>query len=329
MLDRPDFEKKQMIFFYPNEGDILSFQNDNLVIKDGDGRTRLQVTCYRIFILFVIGDVSITTGLLKRASKFGFSICFMNRYMKIYKFVGARMEGNTILRKHQYEYSGNEIAIHLIRNKIQNQRNALQQIRRKNELTKEAIGKLDGYIEKLSSNDMERETLLGIEGSASRVYFPRMFENTKWIGRKPRIKPDYVNASLDIGYTILFNLMDALVNVYGFDEYYGVLHTCFYMRKSLICDLMEPFRPIVDYATRKGINLKQIKKEDFKVINGKYTLEWKQSASYSRLYLSELMKYKNEIFMFVQSYYRAFMKQKDIKDFPCFEYKGADANGID
>lgn len=128
-------------------------------------------------------------------------------------------------------------------------------LRNKNELLLEAIEILDGHIEKLKELQPDLNKIMGIEGSAARTYFPQMFNNVKWKGRKARIKCDYINASLDIGYTILFNLIDALLNVYGFDEYYGVFHRCFYMRKSLVCDLQEPFRPIIDYATRKAVNL--------------------------------------------------------------------------
>jgi CRISPR-associated protein Cas1 len=132
-------------------------------------------------------------------------------------------------------------------------------IRNKNELLQDAIRLLDEHIEKLKSQQLGLNQIMGLEGSAARTYFSQMFNMVVWNGRKARIKPDYINASLDIGYTILFNVIDALLNVYGFDEYYGVLHRCFYMRKSLVCDLQEPFRPIIDYATRKAVNLKQIK----------------------------------------------------------------------
>ena len=322
MLERTDFIKKQIIFYFPAEGDKLSFKNDNVLITDKDGKVKGQTTCYRLFILFVVGDTSITTGLIKRAKKFGFSICFMNQSFKINNFLGSRMEGNTLLRKRQYAYSGMGLGQHIIYNKVLNQREALNMIRVKDELIKAAIEKLDGYLFNLQTQIYERESLLGLEGSASRVYFAQMFNNAKWIGRKPRIKPDIINASLDIGYTVLFNLIDALVNVYGFDEYYGVLHTCFYMRKSLICDLMEPFRPIVDYATRKAIALKQIKMEDFTVKNARYLLGWKQSAIYTKIYLTALLVYKNEIFIYIRDYYRAFMKNLDEKDFPMFYYNG-------
>lgn len=93
---------------------------------------------------------------------------------------------------------------------------------------------------RLLDNELDYLEIMGIEGNAARVYFPRIFDNVNWNGRKPRVKNDYVNVTLDIGYTMLFNLVDAILQIYGFDTYYGVFHRCFYMRKSLVCDIMEP-----------------------------------------------------------------------------------------
>jgi CRISPR-associated protein Cas1 len=319
MIDQGDFEKKQILFYFPANGDKMSFRNDNMLITDGDGKVKYQSTCYRIFLVFVAGDTMITTGLLQRANKFGFSICLMNRNLKVYRFIPARMEGNTVLRKTQYQYIEYHLARVIVANKILNQRTALNKIRGKTPEMKEAISKLDEHILKLKDDKLGLNEIMGIEGSAARCYFPQIFSNVMWRGRKPRVKSDYVNACLDIGYTLLFNIIDGLVNVYGFDEYYGVLHRCFYMRKSLVCDLMEPFRAIVDCIVRKAINLEQFRKEDFQVYNGKYQLDWKKSGKYTQVFLEGILQYKVDIFIYIQGYYRAFMKHKPAEEFPVFQ----------
>ena len=94
------------------------------------------------------------------------------------------------------------------------------------------------------------------------------------------------------------------------------------MRKSLVCDLMEPLRPIIDYALRKAINLNQIKESDFKVYNKRYVLEWKNSPYYTQIFLDAILAYKQELFIYIQGYYRAFMKQKNVEEFPVIFYKG-------
>lgn len=77
MLNANDFNKKQIIFLIPKDGDKLTFSNDNIVVKDKNGKIKYQSTCYRLFMLCIVGNVSITSGLIQRSKKFGFSICLM------------------------------------------------------------------------------------------------------------------------------------------------------------------------------------------------------------------------------------------------------------
>ena len=72
-----------------------------------------------------------------------------------------------------------KIDIYNMDNKTQNQRKALMKLRNKTELTKESVQTLDGYLGKLRQEKLGLNSILGIEGSAARVYFPQMFDNTK------------------------------------------------------------------------------------------------------------------------------------------------------
>ena len=92
-------------------------------------------------------------------------------------------------------------------------------------------------------------------------------------------------------HTMLFNIVDAILQVYGFDTYYGVFHKCFYMRKSLVCDLMEPIRPVVDYQVRKSINLGQCKENDFEVINNRWCLKYKSNPQYIQFLMNAILEY--------------------------------------
>ena len=113
------------------------------------------------------------------------------------------------------------------------------------------------------------------------------------------------------------------MDLFGFDVYCGVLHKEFYMRKSLVCDLMEPFRPIIDTQIRKSINLKQFSESDFNFRNGAYVLNWDFNKKYVSILLDAILKYKTEIFTFIQSYYRNFMKGKSAEEFTCFSWRVA------
>lgn len=315
MLSGTDFKKKQIIFIFTNQGDKLSFSNDNVIVKDKEGTIKHQSTCYRLFMLCVVGDISITSGLIKRSKKFQFSICLMTPTLKLYEVIGARMEGNTLLRMRQYEYNEVDIGKKIEENKISNQIRALKKTRTNNQYIQEGIQMLEDMQDRLNKSDDYLE-IMGIEGNAARVYFPRIFDNVHWGGRKPRIKNDYVNVSLDIGYTMLFNIVDAILQVYGFDTYYGVFHKCYYMRKSLVCDLMEPMRPIIDYAVRKAINLGQCKEEHFEKMGTRWALQWKYNPQYIKFLMEAILDYKVDIFLYIQNYYRFFMKRKSVEEIP-------------
>lgn len=317
MLNANDFKKKQIVFLFTNEGDKLSFLNDNIIVKNKEGGIKYQSTCYRLFMICVVGNISITSGLIQRSKKFGFSICLMTTTFKVYEILGARMEGNTLLRKHQYEYTENDIGRKIEQNKIKNQSQILKNIRGKNQIMKEGIELLDKMVVQLEQQ-LEYLEVMGIEGNAARVYFSRVFDNVDWKGRKPRIKNDYVNVTLDIGYTMLFNIVDAILQVYGFDTYYGVFHKCFYMRKSLVCDLMEPIRPVVDYQVRKSINLGQCKENDLEVVNNRWCLKYKSNPQYIQFLMNAILEYKDDIFLYIQQYYRFFMKRKSVSEIPVF-----------
>lgn len=320
MFTSHDFSKKQIVFVLFNEGEKMAFSNDNLVIKDAEGKIKFQCSCFRLFIVFAVGHTSITTPLIQKAQKFGFFIVLVTTGFRLYSLIGAEKDGNTLLHKKQYAYEGLGIAKVITTNKMQNQKEELNSVRDKSDAVKEAILSIDEYIKKVPNANTLNE-LMGLEGLASRAYFRNHFNNILWQGRQPRIKRDYVNSVLDIGYTLLFTFMDALLLSFGFDTYCGVMHRQFYMRKSLVCDMVEPFRPLIDHEVKKAINLKQIKEEHFLEINHQYRLKWEKSADYVRILMKPLIENKESIFVYVKSYYRAFMKDLPPEEFPTFEMR--------
>lgn len=320
MLTLPDFEQKQIIFALISNGDRLSFKNDNIIIKDSEGKIKHQSTCYRLFALFISGHLTITSGLLQRAEKFGFSIIFMTHSLRVYGFWGIKDKGNVLLRKKQYQYQGLELARWIVANKINNQLDMLKSIRRKSRCIQEAIIHIQRYQSQSPEIISTLQELLGLEGIVSRVYFQAVFSDYRWTARRPRVKHDIINCLLDIGYTLLFNIIEALLTIYGFDLYQGVYHRQFYQRKSLVCDLVEPFRPIVDRTIRKAYNLGQINTEDFDVVQNQYRLYGKKSKPYMSWLLESLLSHKKEMFLYIQGYYRAFMKELPVSQYPQFKF---------
>lgn len=318
MLTRPDFCEKKVIIVLTKNGDKISFQNDNIIVKNGEGKTKLQYTCYKIFMILIVGPFNVTSGLVERANRFGFSIVFMSFGFKVYATINARMDGNTLLREKQYTCTNaDDIAKKIIINKIVNQRETILKIRASSESRTETLELLKKYIKQLENAvNIASTELMGVEGMAAKIYFKEIFNMTNWQGRQPRVKRDEINLLLDIGYTLLFNYIEAIANIYGFDTYKGVLHKEFFKRKSLICDFIEPFRPVIDYKVRNMYSLGQVNINDFDNDNGRFSLKWEQNSKYMALFIEEIVKYNELIFNYIQSYYRWFMKGANPDKYP-------------
>ena len=316
MLSEPNFAARKIVMIHANQGEKITFSNDNIIIKDKEGKIILQYTCHRIFIIYIVGGFSVTTGLIERGRRFGISFVFLTGSYKFYESIPYKSRGNTMLVRRQYHTDIDfEISQIIVKNKIINQKKALQSLRNNNDgvdLLNNSIIKLDDPIRDLS-------TLMGIEGTAAKVYFNRMFNTVDWKGRQPRVKRDITNLLLDIGYTVLFNYIDALVSMYGFDTYKGNLHQEFYNRKSLICDLVEPFRVIIDCKVRKMYNLRQISEENFICQKGRYMVNYQSSINYGTEFAREINKHSICIFRYIQGYYRWFMTSEDINKMPIVE----------
>lgn len=319
MLSCNDFSKKQLIIVFFNKGESLSFLNDNIVVRSKDRKIIHQSTCYRLFAVYVVGNTTITTGLIMKAKKFGFSIVLMTSSFRTYQILGAEKAGNTLLHEKQYAYNELNVAVAIAQNKMKNQRAVLNKQREKSDEVKIAIACIDEYVTK-AANVCLLCDLMGLEGAASKVYFKNHFNNIVWRGRKPRIKNDMVNALLDIGYTLLFSFIESLLEIYGFDTYVGVMHRAFYLRKSLVCDMVEPFRCIIDDTVKKGFNLGRFKEKDFLIRNNRYDLKWEKSPEYLSIFMDAILENKVEIFQYIQEYYRAFMKLPATSDFPIYAY---------
>jgi CRISPR-associated protein Cas1 len=320
MLSFPDFDKKRIMVVFATEGQKFAIQNDNIIVKDENEKVILQDTCYRVLALWIIGNCSITSVLLKKSKRHGFPIFHLGINFRLIGAWNAATEGNFLLRFKQYHFSNKNIAKHLVINKINNQLSLIKEIRKKTGIEKDAILQLNNYLEKINSVEEWKE-ILGVEGIASKVFFNTYFKDMNWKGRQPRAKMNAINVLMDIGYTFLFYWIENMLCLYGFDLYKGVYHQNFYQRKSLVCDIVEPFRCIIDKQLKKSYNLGQIKEEDFTVYRNQYQLKPEKAKEYTRWLLLAIIEHKEAIYYYCRDYYRAFISEKTIENYPTFIIK--------
>jgi CRISPR-associated protein Cas1 len=316
MITYPDFIAKKMLVVSSDQLRDLRFANENVVIEE-DGKIIQQVSLHTVFSIIVIGDCTITSRLIGELKKHGIILALLRQNFTVVEVLGGEMNGNTLLRELQYRRDGDdlEIAKRIVENKIYSEQLIIDKIREKTDIQKETIGQL-AKLRASARDATENDSLLGIEGSAAKAYFSTYFDGMDWLKRSPRTKFDVNNVLLDIGYTFLFHFIEALLLLYGFDVYHGVYHKQFYARKSLVCDIQEPFRCIVDEALRKAYNLGQISEKDFGHANGGYFILPPMVKKYTVIFFNAIIGNKEEMYAYVQLYYRYIMD--NTREFPKF-----------
>jgi CRISPR-associated endonuclease Cas1 len=274
----------------------------------------------KMLALFVVGSISVTTPLIEKCRQNNVALVVLKPNLRPVFYWSSSAEANYLLRRKQYEQGKDDLTIAkvLVQNKIANQISLLVKTKLRTDLVINAMEhlKMIGSTVHIVS---EYERLMGLEGLASKYFFEAYFHRNGWRGRQPRVKADALNATLDIGYTVLFNYLECFVRMFGFDVYVGVYHRLWFKRKSLICDLIEPFRCIVESRVRTAFNKKQFKDSDFLVIKNEYRLKSECAMDYYQVFYEALIPYKKEIFLYIQAYYRCFMQGKASTYYPKFE----------
>ncbi len=302
----------------------LRVHNGELMLEEFDEDKKKTLTKFpfqKLLALFVIGHITVTTPIIDKCKRFGVALVVMKPNLRPVFYWASSAEANYLLRKRQFEYNPDDIAIGkiLVHNKVLNQKSTLMKTRKKDEATIGAINQCEAALNTIPDIE-EYNQLMGIEGTIAKSFFAAYFSQYNWNGRHPRMKSDMMNVTLDIGYTILFNFIESFIRMFGFDLYVGVYHRLWFKRKSLVCDLMEPFRCIIDHATLISFNRKQFSEKDFTLIKQEYRLKYEKCADYYKVFYDALIEYKMEIFRYIQQYYRCFMGCKSVKQYPIFKF---------
>lgn len=320
MFTKKDIEFRSVFLINCLEEKHLKLRMGELLLVDNEGKTLTKFPFQKLLALFVIGNATITTPLIDKCRKYGVFISVMKINLRPVFTFGVSADANFLLRERQHKFNQDNIVIakHLIKSKIYNQLSLLKKTRKADQLTIDACSSIRASLQQIDECD-SYNALMGIEGLAARCFFSAYFQDFDWVKRMPRAKIDYINVLLDIGYTMLFNFLESYARLFGFDIYVGVYHRLWFKRKSFLCDMIEPFRCIIDNAIRKSINLGQFKKQDFKHIKGEFFLKQDLATEYYQVFMNEIIKHKKGIFVFFQGYYKYFMNIEHDVPFPVFK----------
>ncbi len=224
----------------------------------------------------IVGNVSIDTPVIHRLSDEKISVVFLSgKRLRFCGMLNGRLHNNGALRIAQYEKSRTDLALEaakdLVIRKISKQRDLLDNTKMERpeirlELTT-SVNMLIDILKKLQDEEIQIDTLRGLEGAAGASYFAAytaMFAPSLEFNRRTRRPPqDPVNAMLSLCYTLLHFEMLREIEIIGLDPTIGFYHQFEYGRESLACDLVEPYRPNVDSFVYEIFRTRQFTQRDF------------------------------------------------------------------
>jgi CRISPR-associated protein Cas1 len=223
----------------------------------------------------VFGRVQVSTQALHE--------CFARDIPVLWLSAGGWLQGHALgqppkyveLRRRQtavHAQGGAGLAQQMIYGKILNCRTLLRRNARGD--TSAVLDALRRLAEQARSAD-NFSTLLGIEGTAARLYFaafPSVFGDRaadfaaefSQLGRNRRPPLDPLNALLSFCYSMLTKDLVVITLGVGLDPFLGVYHRSRYGRPSLALDLAEEFRPLIaDSVVMTLVNKGEITASDF------------------------------------------------------------------
>lgn len=190
--------------------------------------------------------------------------------------------GHVDLRRRQVALAASDrmgIAKDIVRSKIRNQRTILRRNARPRPV--DDIAEL-ARLARRAEHAERVESLLGLEGSAARLYFrnvPRLLRGQSdwvrfdWQRRTRRPPTDPVNALLSFLYALLVKDLTVSAWLVGMDPFLGFFHRPRFGRPALALDLAEEFRPLVaDSVAFSMINSGEIRRNHFVVRLGSAAL---------------------------------------------------------
>jgi len=191
----------------------------------------------------------------------------------------SKMGSTALIRRKQLEAMvsplGLNLVIDMVAQKLDNQMHFLKKLMHARPGKADYLNTPIQTIEKakadlpFSETDLEsaRNRLMGFEGTAGRSYFECLSglvpDKYQFDGRSRRPAKDPFNACLNYCYGILYSLVEKACILSGLDPYVGFLHTDNYNKKSLVFDLIEPFRIYAEQVVVYLFTGKKVKDEYF------------------------------------------------------------------
>ena len=249
-----------------NKNCKLSYKNDYLVIRS---ETLEMIHLSEINILLIEnGMVSITSYLINELINNKIKLIFCdekhNPSGEVMPYYGSFNTSKKILNQVKWDTSKKDMVWQqIVKHKIHNQAMLLRKLG------------IEGYEKILEFEEcVEIGDSTNREGHAAKVYFNLLFGKSFIRGEENNI-----NSALNYGYAILLSTINKEIISKGYITQLGINHKSEFNQFNLTCDIMEPFRPLIDEIVYNNMNFEFDKKQKYKlidVLNNKVRIDKKE-----------------------------------------------------
>ena len=249
----------------------ISYKNRFLVVKQEDNEKYIHLSEIDTVIVDSI-SVSISSYLLKELADNKINIIFCdekhNPFGELVPYYSKHNTSKMIKKQIKWKQSEKDkLWAEIVKNKIMNQALLLKKI--KSSKYKLVLS----YVNEVVDGDKTNR-----EGHAAKVYFNALYGNNF-----VRNQDDSINAALNYGYAVLLSTINKEIINNGYLTQLGIHHKNEFNEFNLTCDLMEPFRVIIDnfiyynqerkLDTDYKFDIVNIFNSTFRYQNKKYTLK--------------------------------------------------------
>lgn len=240
----------------------------------------MDISPLKVESIVITNQAMITTQAIALALEHNIDIIFLDKYGDpIGRVWFSKLGSTALIRRRQLAAAetdlGLQLVIEMVDQKLNNQIWFLKKLMYarpgKEEIYAGALEKIEScsnVIKGLDGNtDENRNTIMGLEGTAAKHYFSSLSKTVpkkySFEGRSFRPAKDCFNACLNYAYGMLYSMVEKSCILAGLDPYVGFLHTDNYNKKSMVFDLIEPFRILADQTVTYLFTGKKIKDEYF------------------------------------------------------------------
>lgn len=282
--DEPDVEIRRLLparddalpLYVQEAGAYVGKRGEELVVRPREGGAPTAVRLAQTSQVSLFGGAQISTQAMQAVLGRGLPICLLSHGGWLYGMAVGMTHKNVELRRLQFRTAEDtraslKLARRFVATKIRNCRTLL---RRNGDVPDADLARLKHVADDCEGVDVAA-SLLGVEGSAARLYFqhypglvhspdPALPAKLDFEGRNRRPPRDPMNALLSFVYALLVKDLAVTTLAVGFDPHMGFYHQPRYGRPALALDLMEEMRPIIaDSVVLTAVNTGVVRANDF------------------------------------------------------------------